>query len=230
MAKGKFTRLTSPIGVLRYPRLTEPDYKFDADGVYSTRLILPEHKAAVLMERIDVGIKEKFEETVAEVKADKGAAAAKKVKQADPPYSEVLDPETGVETGDIEFRLKLKAIGRDKSTGREWQNKVVIFDGHRQPIKGNVNIWGGSEAIIAFDMIPYHTDLVGAGISLRLRAAQIVKLVNGNDDDPDAYGFDDVEGSYEFDGGDSFSPAAAAVVSGEMTATGVEDAGPGPAF
>ena len=211
---------------MRYPRITEPDYKFDADGVYSTRLILPEHKAVVLMERIDAAIKVKFEETVAETKEAKGVAAAKKVKQADPPYAHVLDDETGVETGDIEFRLKLKAIGRDKSTGREWQNKVVIFDGHRQPIKSGINVWGGTEAIIAFDLIPYHTDLVGAGISLRMRAVQIIKLVNGNDDDPDAYGFDDIEDSFEFDGGTSVTQ----VDKTDTTATEESDGAPGPAF
>ena len=228
MAKGKFLRLTTPIGVMRYPRITEPDYKFDADGVYSTRLILPEHKAVVLMERIDAAIATKFEETVAETKEAKGAAAAKKVKQADPPYAAVLDDDTGAETGDIEFRLKLKAIGRDKSTGREWQNKVVIFDGHRQPIKGGINVWGGSEAIIAFDLIPYHTDMVGAGISLRLRAVQIIKLVNGNDDDPDAYGFDDIEDSFEFDGGTGVSPVGETAVATEESDGGVN--APGPAF
>ena len=227
MAKGKFVRITSPIGALRYPRITEPDYKFDADGVYSTRLILPQHKAVVLMERIDAGIADKFKETVEAVREEKGAAAAKKVKQADPPYAMVLDDDTGEETGDVEFRLKLKAIGRDKSSGREWQNKVVIFDGHRQPIKAGINVWGGTEAVVAFDLIPYHTDMVGAGISLRLRAVQIIKLVNGTDDDPDAYGFDEVEDSFAFDGGGVMVPAAGTP---DAQPEGVADGASGPAF
>lgn len=38
MAKRMFERITTPFGEAIYPKLTEPDTKFKAEGEYSTKL------------------------------------------------------------------------------------------------------------------------------------------------------------------------------------------------
>ena len=40
-------------------------------------------------------------------------------------------------------------------------------------------VWSGSEMKVSADMIPYYTAMAGAGVSLRLKAVQITKLVEG---------------------------------------------------
>lgn len=194
----KLQRVTTPRGTFKYPRLIEPDTKFDADGVFKVTLILSEEDSEDLRATLDAAMEASFEQA----KKD-NPKKAKKIKMADAPYSEELD-EDGNETGNWEFRFKLSAVGKDRKSGRTWKNRVMIFDGKRTPIKKGISVWGGTEGKVSFDISPFFTDLIGAGISLRLRAVQIIKLVSGGDsDDPDQYGFDeDVEDGYEFDEND----------------------------
>ena len=57
----------------------------------------------------------------------------------------------------------------------------------------NVNVWGGSELKVSAELIPYFTSMVGAGVSMRLRAAQIIKLIEGGSNSS-GYGFKEEEG------------------------------------
>ena len=42
---------------------------------------------------------------------------------------------------------------------------------------------------VSYELVPYHTSLVGAGVSLRLKAAQILKLVSGDGAAASSFGF-----------------------------------------
>ena len=42
----------TPIGVAMYPKLTEPDYKFNTAGVYSVKLQLTEEEAEPIITEI----------------------------------------------------------------------------------------------------------------------------------------------------------------------------------
>ena len=57
----------------------------------------------------------------------------------------------------------------------------------------NVNVWGGSEIKVSAELIPYFTSMVGAGVSMRLRAAQIINLIEGGSNSS-GYGFKEEEG------------------------------------
>ena len=41
-------------------------------------------------------------------------------------------------------------------------------------------IWGGSLMKVAYQLIPYNSPAIGAGVSARLKAVQITKLVEGS--------------------------------------------------
>ena len=57
----------------------------------------------------------------------------------------------------------------------------------------NVNVWGGSQIKVSAELIPYYTQMVGAGISMRLRAAQVIELVEGGSNS-EGYGFKKEDG------------------------------------
>ena len=58
------------------------------------------------------------------------------------------------------------------------------------------NIWGGSEIRVNGSIAPYNVGLVGAGVSLRLRAVQVIQYVEGGTGSADRFGFDEVDGGF----------------------------------
>ena len=56
------------------------------------------------------------------------------------------------------------------------------------------NVWSGSEMKVSAELVPYYTAMVGAGVSMRLRAVQITKLVEGGNGNAKGYGFGEEEG------------------------------------
>lgn len=167
----------SPKGKFIYPKLTKPDTKFDPEGVYSVRVAIPAEDAAPMVEMIDDAIEKKYQEALEEAGTP---AKRKKVKKADAPYQPEEDDD-GNETGNIVFNFKLKAVGRNTKTGETWKNVVKLYDAKNREIppakRGALKIGGGTVGCIAYQLNPFYTAQVGAGVSLRLLAAQIVELV-----------------------------------------------------
>ena len=170
--------VTTPKGVLVYPHLNKADTKFDTHGVWRANLRLTAEDAQSLKQSIDDAI----EANADEYTKSKG----KKVKIANPPYQEDED-------GNYVFTFKLKASGT-RPNGERWEQKPILYDA-----KGNVfqangkTIWGGTKAKVAFQMSPYFVSSIGAGVSLRLKAVQIIELVTGGAD-ASSYGFQEEEG------------------------------------
>jgi hypothetical protein len=174
--KKKFVRITSPIGTAIYPRLTQPDTKFDKDGVYSVDLELdPTDKTASSF--ID-SLKKAAEEAY---KAECEKKGGKKLKRCDLPVKETDDGKVR-----IKFKLKAKAGNEEKS----WTQKPMIFDASGTALQTPPNIGSGSRIKVAFEVVPYFTAMVGAGISLRMKAVQLLELKEYTPGDNfDAYGF-----------------------------------------
>jgi|TARA_S200000501_G_scaffold319719_1_gene314137 hypothetical protein len=187
--KNNNVKIVSPVGVSQYAWLTQPDTRFDNDGHYKTNLIIKAEDAKSLIKTIDDEMKESF--TLAKEKA-KG----KKVKEGNTPYEMETDDD-GQETGNVIFKFKTKAqiISKD---GKVIPNRVAIFDSKGKPMT-DVNVWSGSEMKCSAELIKYYTAIAGAGVSLRLRAVQITKLVEGGAGNAKGYGFDDVKDGYEFE-------------------------------
>jgi hypothetical protein len=174
-------QVTTPTGVALYPWLTKPDTKYNEDGEYKVNLVLSKEDAKPLLKVIG----EVFEDNLkSEIKKQK----KKDIKTANPPYSEQLDDD-GKPTGNLIFKFKSKAA-----------YKPAIFDAKNNPLI-DPPIWGGSEIKVNAGLYPYASPLHGAGVSLKIRAVQVIALVEGSEG-AGRFGFDKTSGYDSKDGVD----------------------------
>lgn len=175
----KQPRYTTPKGTAKYPWLNTPDTKFNPDGDYKVTLVVPVAEADTIMQFLDEQL------AASEAKAKK-ENPGKKVKVADAPYK--IDEENG----NVEINFKLKALVHMKN-GDSFTQKPALFDAKGKPIEANVG--GGSKIKVSYECNQYFSPLQGAGISLRLRAVQVIDLVEYTGGSAaGAYGFEEEEG------------------------------------
>ena len=165
--------ITTETGVALYPWLTKPDTKYSEEGEYKVNLILSKENAAPIIKTI-VGVHEdNYKE---QLKIQK----KKSVTQASPPFTEELGDD-GKPTGNYIFKFKSKAA-----------YKPAIFDA-----KGNAlidpPIWGGSELKVNAALYPYFSPMNGAGVSLKIKAVQVIALVEGSEG-ASRFGFSETSG------------------------------------
>lgn len=172
----------TPAGTAQYPRLNKPDTKFKADGEYKVTLVLDAATAEPLIEQIDAAMAESL------VKARReNPAKAKTIKGAsDKPYKIETDND-GNETGNYKFNFKMSAKVT-KRDGTSYEQKPAVFDAKLRPIPATVNVGGGSTVRVKFEMYRFYTALVGAGVSLRLLAVQILDLVEYSRNGAEGFG------------------------------------------
>lgn len=167
------TLVTTPTGVALYPWLSKPDTKFSTDGEYKVNLVLSKDDAKPIVDIINEVFSENLQ---SEMKKQK----KKELKTANPPYQDELD-DNGQATGNVIFKFKSKAM-----------YKPALFDAKGNTMVGS-NIWGGSEVRVNASVSPYFTPTVGAGVALRLRAVQVIALVEGSEG-AGRFGFEETTG------------------------------------
>ena len=192
-------RGVSPIGEAVWPKLVDPETRFDPDGTYSLKLRLADgDEADKLIGIIDATAQRAYDEAVENAP---NPVAKKKVKKADPSYARELDRETGEDTGHWLFNFKMKASGTSKKTGKPWSRRPAIFDSKGTPmmdLKSNDDIWNGTLVRVAYELRPFYSPSFGAGCSQVLQAVQVIKLVQGNGGkDAGSFGFAVEDGGYE---------------------------------
>ena len=168
--------IVTPKGTAMWAKLFTPDFKFSDVGEYSVALTLRADRAVDIVSKIDAQLNVSLEKAQKENPTKKGS-----IKPANPPYKEVYD-EQGNATGDIEFKFKQKAVVQTKNG--PLKKKPAVVDAKGEPIE----VGNGSVMKVAFDMYPYYTAMAGAGVSLKLTAAQLI----------------DVKGSFKFDVEDGY--------------------------
>lgn len=192
----KIETITTPRGVFQYPHLTKPDTKFakpeNPKGDYKASIICDAPKSAGLIAKIDKAAQEKFDAVKAELtpkaKSDPKAKKALSQLRIYVPYEAQLDPKTGEENGKVKFATKVNAEGRNKD-GDTWDNKPALFDASGTPIEKNP--YGGSEGKLSIQIIPFYNAATGdAGVTLRLKAAQVLKMVAAGQKSASQYGFE----------------------------------------
>lgn len=126
-------------------------------------------------------------------------AHAKRIKPTvDKPYRKVVDAD-GEETGEVAFSFARMAKASNEQTGQTLIERPDMFDAKGTPLDPTkANIGDGSTIKIAFEIYAFYAPLVGAGVSLRLNAIQVLDLVKGPGRDAKGYGFVEEEG-YEVD-------------------------------
>lgn len=161
----KATRITSPKGTAVYPWVNEPDRRFDSNGVYSLTLRLndSDNDTKKFIEEIKKVASAHFELVKKETK--------KAPKKADLPIKPVVD-EDGNETGEIDIKFKLKSQGG--SGDKTWTQRPALFDSKGKPMTEKVG--GGSIVKIGTEISPFYTPTIGVGVTLRLKAVQVIEL------------------------------------------------------
>ena len=160
------TTKVSVAGEAIYPHLTRPDVRFNQDGEYKVTLKISKSDATNMVKEFDQAIDDSLAD--AEKKA-KG----KKIKPAPKPYT--------IEGDNVFFKFKMKASGLNGKTKERFTQRPTLFDSKKRPITNGTVIWGGSEMKVAYQLAPYYVPAIGAGVSARLKAVQILKLVEGKD-------------------------------------------------
>ena len=163
--KKNTVRITTPIGVAQWPRLNEPDTKFDKEGVYSVGLRVPKDDSIELINVIKACVEDHTQYLAKE-------DGVKNPKEAPLPFKDATDSE-GSPTGEIEFKFKLKAIGKNK--GDSWEQRPMLYDSAGTPTTASIG--GGSKIQIGAEVVPYYTAMAGVGATLRLKAVRVVELV-----------------------------------------------------
>lgn len=174
--------VVTPAGTAIYPHLTQPDTKFNAMGEYKVSLSLTEDEAAPIIA--------KFNQAMEQAKTM--IPQGKRPKVSEPPYFNELDDQ-GQETGRVVFKFKMKAKVNTKD-GRTIEMSPKLFDAQGTLMNDVESIWGGSTLRISADLIPYYVAAVGAGVSARLKAVQIIELKTGGGSNAESFGFEATDG------------------------------------
>ena len=164
---------TTAKGIAYYPYISAPDTKFDEQGHYKVNLCLSEEDAKPVIELIKQSV-------VDGIKALKKDKPNTEIKQAPLPFSKEVDDE-GNPTGNVIIKFKSKAA-----------YKPAVFDS-KGNMMTNSNIYGGSELKVNGSCAFFHTAMIGAGVSIRLRAVQVIQYVGGANG-ATKFGFEEVEG------------------------------------
>lgn len=154
--------MVTPIGEAVYPRLLKPDTRFNELGEYRITLKIKKQDAPKLMSDIDVFLGDCLATFEKEAKG-------KKLKLANKPYT--------IEGDYFIMKMKLKASGVNKKTKQPFQQRPIVVDAKKNPVPLDTYIASGSMCKCVFDLIPYNSPLVGAGVSARLKMVQVIELV-----------------------------------------------------
>jgi len=233
-------KFTTPPGRALYPRLDVPDTKFNKDGVYKVTLIWPAEVISPIREKVEKMATDKMAEMKAAAAAEKDPkekkkllVALKEAEMARSPFREVLDDEAEP-TGEISCEFKMNAVRRwkDKKTGVEnvVNQRPVVVDGKGKPTKAVP--WSGSTMAVNFTAeADYWSGQKKVGVSVKLVAAQIIKLVQGTGVEVNpTEGFetyDDGFESYDEDGNPEAPAAEGAQADDGSTSPKDEDDGSG---
>lgn len=177
-------RITTPVCKFQYPKLIEPETKFNPEGVYKITGLIDTADADPLAAQLD-------ELLLRHKESLKAQAPTQKFKLSDLPYGfEDID---GKPSFVVKAKMKAKGIDRD---GRAWSAAPALFDAKGGAIKDRDSLkglWSGTVGRISFDACPFYQAAIGAGITLRLRAVQIISLVEGGGS-AESFGFAEEDG------------------------------------
>ena len=194
----KSVPFTSPKGIARFPKLVTFD-EYLGKRFFAVDLIVGSAEAQPMIDAIQGESLKHFEAIKAAAKTPQARKKLETYRIA-LPYGPETDRETGEETGNIVFKFKASAFRAGKSkTDPEVPVVIRMFDAFGAPCKADP--WGGSVLKVACDLFAYDNPSAEKyGVSLRIKAVQIITLRSAGAGNAAAYGFEAVE--------DGFSAAA----------------------
>ena len=156
----------SEIGEAIYPHLNKPDVRFSEAGEYKVTLKVAKSDATAMLKLYNSAIEDAL-------KLAEQNHKGKGIKNAPKPFTE--------EDNFVFFKFKMKATGVNQKTKEKFSQRPQLFDAKKNPIPLSTIIWGGSKMRVAYNLVPYYTPMLGAGITARLKAVQVISLVEGKD-------------------------------------------------
>lgn len=189
--KPKAERYKTPRGVLIKPRVRgKASTQFNKGGEWYTKLALEGEAAEKMQETLQPLLDDALDQMKRENKK-----YAKVMKMVNPGKPE-LDEESGEETGRTIFNFKQQHRVKSKKSGEVFEFNVAVFDAKGKPLPEKAKLGTGSEGKVVFEARPYFIEKdKEAGISLKLKAVQVLKFVEyvpGGD--ASSYGFKEEEG------------------------------------
>lgn len=172
-AKTKSIKKTSPVGQAQWFKLVTPDQKYNK---YSVDLVVedsPEIRAIIDM------MEEMKESKLAEQKEADPKKAKKVVMSINTPIEPQVN-DNGEETGKFIMKFRDGSEGKKKDGTIYKKAAPTIFDKSAKPISKSeletMRVPNGSSMKVAFDMVPYYVPSIGVGVTLKPKAAMILKL------------------------------------------------------
>ena len=156
----------SEIGEAIYPHLNKPDVRFSEAGEYKVTLKVAKSDATEMLKLYTKAIDDSL-------KLAEQNQKGKGIKNAPKPFTE--------EDNFVFFKFKMKATGVNQKTKEKFSQRPQLFDAKKNPIPLSTLIWCGSKMRVAYNLVPYYTPMLGAGITARLKAVQVISLVEGKD-------------------------------------------------
>lgn len=191
MADNKLEAFTSPIGTAVFPWITKADTRFNADGVYKTELSVPFEEAQSFIAKLEK-VRDDFIATLDPAKqAQYNAVNVYTEEYSRPEFpADATDAEkdairaafTPEPTGNVLFKFKLNArvTPRDESKEPFAQQPIVVSAEDGAAVEGPVYM--GSVIRIKGQIAPYTNAMSKmAGITLRMKAVQVIERVGGGD-------------------------------------------------
>lgn len=187
--KVKFEAFVSPVGTAVFPYLTQPDTRFNSDGVFTVDLSIPKELAQEFIDRLEGSLDSYFK---TELNTTQQMTLAKKpvfnVEYTRPEYPDGASDEereqikaahVPEETGNVLFRIKMNAKFTKRNGQIVEQQPIVVDADSGERITENV--WMGSTIRVKGQIVPYVNNAAQvAGLSLRLKAVQVIELVSGS--------------------------------------------------
>ena len=145
---------TTPVGTAQYPYIFTADTQFEKAGVFSVKLILSDEDAKPIIKLYEETLKARQEKE----NTDKRSAHNQ--------YKVLKD-------GGIEFKFKLKnKVTMRDGTDFEQRPKILNAD---KTVAEEQPVYSGSKMKIAFQAVSWHNNLQGVGVTLRMKAVQLIR-------------------------------------------------------
>jgi hypothetical protein len=164
------TLLKTPQGELRWAKVLTPDTTFKEEGEYSIEGFFNGDDVDDLIAAID------------EAAESKKNLSSKNAKIANLPYEHTDD-------GRVKFKFKQRARYKDIIFN------VDVYDNLNNPWDKNTRIGNGSIGRVAFSLYVWEFPGKGVGITLQLKAVQVIELVAYDISGAVDFGFEAVEGN-----------------------------------
>tara|TARA_E500000318_G_scaffold107400_1_gene116615 strand:+ start:246 stop:857 length:612 start_codon:yes stop_codon:yes gene_type:complete len=172
------TKLTTPKGRAKYPHVNEPNTRFNPMGEYSCTLVVSSEDANDFKAKVD---------KIYEAEYDRECMIQKKKSLKKATSYPILMDEDG------DWIIKTKQVAKVESkSGDVYNFDVKLFDAAGKPVKPSVG--SGSIVKCAVEPRTWYVPSLGFGITLSLKAVQVIDLVEIGGSNADAFGFSEEEG------------------------------------